>query len=174
METPALTGFVGQRRLDHALVIGAGLLAFWAGYFGAAVAFFGGTAALAPGTEVAGARRWAGVVGAMACWGWFSLAFVLAKGGPVLNATLYPVLTAGLAPIVGRWLVFGPAPGELRTGLLDFSLSPLVDALLILLFGGSFFVTLLTLWASALGEEERVEWERTNLPDEFYDEFVEE
>ncbi|WP_331234583.1 hypothetical protein [Natronorarus salvus] len=173
METPALAGFVGQRRLDHALVIGAGVLAFWIGYFGAAVAFFGGIEALAPGTQIDGARRWAGVVGAMACWGAFACAFVLARGGPVLDATLYPILTTGLAPIVGRWLAFGPAPGELRAGVLDLSLSPLVDALLILLFGGSFFVTLLTLWASALGEEERAAWERENLPAEFYDEFVE-
>jgi hypothetical protein len=174
METPALAGFAGESRLGHLLVVSLGVLAFWGGYFGAAIAFFGGIEALAPGTEIDGARRWAGAIGAMACWGAYAFAFVLARGGPVLNATLYPLLTAGLAPLAGRWLVFGPAPGELRAGLLDFSFSPLLDALLILLFGGSFFVTLLTLWASALGEEERTEWERTNLPPEFYDEFVEE
>jgi len=172
METPALAGFAGESRLGHALVISLGVLAFWAGYFGAAVVFFGGIDALAPGTEVAGARRWSGVVAALACWGWFALAFVLARGGPVLNATLYPILTVGLAPLAGRWLAFGSAPGALRAGLLDFSFSPLLDALLILLFGGSFFVTLLTLWASTLGEAERAAWERENLPAEFYDEFV--
>lgn len=171
-ETPALDGFAGETRSGHALTVAGGVAACWIGYFGAA-ALVGDLAHVAPDSDATAVIRAATMGAGVACWGYFALAFVLARGGPVLDAAVYPLAILAIAPTVGRWVVFGPAPGLLFSRLVGFSLEPLVLALVAFVPGFGTFVAILAVWASRLDESQRREWERTCLTEAFYDAFVE-
>lgn len=169
-----LTPFVGQSRTEHALVLAGGVLACLAGYVGAAAAFFG-LAALGHG-EPAGPQRVAGVFASLACWGFYALAFVRGKGGPVTDVLAYPVATVTVVPFAFRWTAFGPAWGALadRFGFFLFQPALFVDAAAHLLPGLVLCAGALTAWASLLGEEAVEAWQREHLSEPFRAAFVEE
>lgn len=165
--------FAGESRRDCLIVAAGGVAAFLVGYAGAAAVFFG-LGALDHGVD-RDARRIAGTFGSLACWGFYAAMFTRGKGGPILNAVVYPVGTAVLVPVGFRWLLFGPDWGGLRERLGFFLFRPalFVDAAFLLGPGLVFFASVLTLWASRLGEAEVERWQRTHLREEFYREFVE-
>lgn len=175
MEVPlGLAPFARQSRLEHALVVVAGAVAFAAGYLGGAALVFG-TDALAHGGDRTPLRV-AGAAGSIACWGVYGLAFVRGKGGPVLNATAYPLATATLAPTALRWTLFGPNPAALRERFGFFLFNPglFVDAAALVVPGISAFVTVLSVWGATLDEAEIEAWQRRHLRPAFYAAFVEE
>ncbi len=172
MATPATDGFVGETRRDQVLVVLGGVLACWIGYFGAVALVYGDVSALVAGEETTDPRRVAAIGSGIVCWGYYGLAFVRARGGPVLNATIYPPITLVLAPIPARWLTFGPDPWGLVSGLFSFSFEPLVLLALTIGPGLGGFVTILLIWSATIDPDERREWERRHLTAAFYDEFV--
>lgn len=173
MEVPlGLSGFADETPAGHALVLLGGAVAFAAGYLAAAALLFGGVAALDAGSATP--RRLAGVFGSLACWGLFALAFVRARGGPVLDALVYPIACAALVPLALRWALFGPDVAGLleRFGFVLLPVGPLVAAAAVTLPGLVFFASLLALWSAALDESRMREWEQRHLEAEFYEEFV--
>lgn len=169
LDTPALDGFAGRTRRDQMLTVLGGMLACLAGYVGAAVFVAGDLSVLADGSWGRVALAGASV----ACWGYYALAFVRARGGPVLDALLYPMLTVGIAPTLLRWLVVGPDPGRAVEGLVSLSLDPIVTVAFAILPGIGWFGVILAIWSSRLDESQRREWERVNLTPAFRGAFVE-
>lgn len=167
-----LAPFANQSRLEHAGVLLGGALACLIGYVGAAVLLFG-LGALDHG-DPAGPRRVASVFASLACWGFYTAAFVRGKGGPVTDVVAYPIATVTVVPFAFRWSVFGPAWDAVRDriGFLVFQPELLVDAAALVVPGVAFTAGLLTLWASLLGETAIEEWQREHLSREFRREFV--
>ncbi|WP_418286700.1 hypothetical protein [Halorubrum sp. DTA46] len=166
--------FAGQSRAAHAAVLVGGALACLLGYVGAAAVLFEPTA-LAHDAP-AGSRRVAAAFASLACWGFYSAAFVRGKGGPVTNVVVSPLVTVTVLPFAYRWIVFGPAWDAIRdrVSLLYFRPSVFVDAAALVLPGLVFSAGLLTLWASLLGEEAVEKWQREHLSREFRRAFVDE
>lgn len=170
-----LSPFAGETRWGHALVLLAGVLGFLAGYLGSALLFFEGIATFAPGSPRLPSLL-AAAFGSLGCWGAFAAAFVRGRGGPVLNALVYPIAVVTIVPVVVRWTLFGPnLAGMLdRLGFVLFPVEVIVTALALVVPGVAFFTSLLALWASSLEEEQRRSWQREQLTREFYEEFTEE
>lgn len=71
--------------------------------------------AAASGPEALAARR-AGIrVASATCWLWFSLAFTVGKGGPILNVSLYPAGALVLGPYLSALAYVGRLPPEMFT-----------------------------------------------------------
>lgn len=175
MERPqGLEPFVDQSRTGHVLTVAGGVLACVLGYVGAATLLFG-LGSLDHGAPP-GPRRAATVVASLVCWGYYTAAFVRGKGGPVADVLVYPTATMAVVPVAVRWLVFGPDWVALRErfGFVIVRPEILVDVVTHLLPGVVLCATLLTLWASRLGEEELSAWQRRHLSAEFRAAFVEE
>ncbi len=168
-----LAPFAGESRLDCGLVAAGGVVAFAAGYLATAL-LIGGLGVLDHGGDRT-ARRLAGAGGSVLCWSYFALAFTRARGGPVLNAVVYPVATAVLAPFALRWALFGPDWAGLRDRVGFFLFRPdlLLDAAALLVPGALTFLSLLSAWGATLSDDEIDAWQREHLREEFYDAFVE-
>lgn len=166
-DAPAFDGFAGRSRPDQAVTVAGGAVACLVGYLGVALAV-GDLSALADG---GGSRRLAAAGAGVACWGYYGLAFVRARGGPVLDAVLYPLVTVGVVPRLYRWVAFGPDAG----GLLAWSLSlePLVLTAYAVVPGLGAFVAVLAVWGARLDEDERRAWERRHLTPAFREAFLE-
>ncbi|SMO41973.1 hypothetical protein [Halorubrum cibi] len=166
--------FADQSPRDHALVLALGALACLVGYVGSAALFFG-LGALDHGGSAA-PRRVASVFASLACWTVYAVAFVRGRGGPVTDVLAYPIATVGVVPFAARWLAFGPAWGALRDRIGFFLFRPdlLIDAAALVVPGIALCASLLTLWASRLGEAEVRAWQRRHLSAEFREAFVEE
>lgn len=169
IDTPALDGFAGRTRLDRTLTVIGGVLACLAGYVGVVVLVYGDPSVLTG--EGRTPRRLAIAGASVACWGYYGLAFVRARGGPVLDALVYPLLTVGVVPTLSRWLAFGVDVGDLFPGL---SLEPLVLVVLAVGPGVLSFGVILAVWAARLDEGARREWERRHLTQAFRAAFLEE
>jgi len=170
-DAPAFEGFVGQRGRDQALTVAGGGLACLAGYLAAATLLAGDVSAVA--ADGGWARRFAAAGAGVACWSYYVAAFVRGRGGPVLDAVLYPLVTVGVVPTLWRLLAAGDA-GGLLGGWLSLSLAPLVLAAFAVVPGVGAFLTLLALWAARLDEAARREWEQRHLTPSFRAAFLEE
>lgn len=170
-----LSAFAGETRLGHALLVLVGAAGFLAGYLGSAVLFFEGLETFAPGALRVPSLI-AGAFGSLGCWGVFAVGFVRGRGGPVLNAVVYPVPIVATLPVAVRWTVFGPEIGGLlgRFGFVLFPVEVLIAAVALIVPGVVFFASLLAVWAATLDEDRRRTWQRERLSPEFYEEFVEE
>lgn len=168
-----LSPFAGETRRGHVLVIFAGVLGFLCGYLGSALVFFDGLSTFAPGASRAPTLL-AGAFGSMGCWGAFAIAFVRGRGGPVLNALVYPIPIASLLPIAVRWGAFGPDVGGIaeRIGFVLFPIEAIASASALTVPGIVFFASLLAVWAARLDEDERRAWQRKRLTREFSRAFV--
>ncbi len=164
--------FARQSRTEHAAVLVGGALACLVAYVGIAALLFG-VESLAHG-EPTGPRYVAAVFASLACWGFYSVAFMRGKGGPVTNVVAYPLVTVLLLPFLFRWITFGPVWSAVRERIVFvfFELSMFVEAAALVIPGLVFCVGLLALWASRLGEDGVSDWQRTHLSPEFRDEFV--
>ncbi|GAB6879934.1 hypothetical protein JCM17823_22080 [Halorubrum gandharaense] len=166
--------FANQSRAEHAAVAVGGVLACLVGYVGGAVLLYD-LSALDHGAP-AGPRRVATVFASLACWGYYTLAFIRGKGGPVTNVLAYPFLTVTLVPFLLRWTVFGPnwEGARSRVGFFLPDLGMAVDAALAVVPGLTLCVTLITIWASVLGAEGARKWQEKYLSPAFREAFVEE
>ncbi len=169
IDAPALDGFAGRTRRDQALTVFGGVLACLVGYVGAVALVYGDPSVLA--ADGRNPRRIAAAGASVACWGYYALAFVRARGGPVLDVLVYPLVTVGVAPTLLRLVAFGVDAAMLFPGL---SLEPLVLAALAVVPGVGWFCVILAVWSSRLDERERREWERRHLTPAFREQFVDE
>lgn len=173
MQRPlGLASFDHQSRLIHVLTALGGVVVFWLAYAGAVVAVYGDLSVVGPETAI-GEQRVGALAGGVAVWTYFGLAFVRAKGGPVLDALVYPFAIVAGVSHGGRWLLFGFDAGDAFDrfiGILVFE--PLLTTAVAVIPGLGAFVTILTIWAWLIGEEDRREWERCHLTEAFYREYV--
>lgn len=174
MDRPlGLASFRKQTRAEHLAVVLLAAIACAVAYVVAAVLLFG-LGALDHGVDRT-ARRVAGAVASIACWSVFAVAFTRGKGGPVLNAVVYPAFTVGVVPLLVRWTVFGPNLAGIRRRF-EFALfrpGLLVDAAALLGPGLLAFASILSVWGALRNEEEIRRWQREHLDPEFHDRFVE-
>lgn len=168
-----LAPFRKQTRAEHVAVVLLAAIACAVAYVGAAILLFG-LGALDHGVDRT-ARRVAGAFASVACWSVFAVAFTRGKGGPVLNAVVYPALTVGLVPLLVRWAVFGPNWAGIRRRFEFVLFRPglLVDAAALLGPGLLAFASILSVWGALQSDEEIRRWQREHLDPEFYDQFVE-
>lgn len=75
-----------------------------------------------------------------ACWLWFSLAFIVGKGGPFLNTVFYPLGALLFGPYMTALTANGRLPAEMYTAGEPTSLRFVVVGLGIFLPG--FFLSL--------------------------------
>lgn len=171
---PGFAPFTNQSRLTHAGVVIGGALACLGGYVGAAELLFGADALAYD--EPASGHRIGAVFGSLACWGFYTVAFIRAKGGPVTNIVIFPISTVAVVPFAYRWIVFGPVWESIRARIAFIFFRPgvFIDAAALILPGLAFSAVLLAVWSSRLGEEGVRAWQRENLSVEFRREFVDE
>ena len=169
-----LEPFTGQSRTEHAGVLVVGALACLLAYVGTAAVLFG-VDSLGHGEPI-GPRYAAAVIASLACWGYYSVAFAVGRGGPVTNVVAYPLATVSVLPLSFRWVAFGPVWSAVRERFVFvfFEPSMFAEAAALVLPGRCLCVGLLALWASRLGEDGIRDWQRTHLSPEFRDAFVDE
>lgn len=165
--------FADESHVDQVGVVGLGVLGFLVGYLGSAVIFFDGLATVAPMAPRPPALL-AGVFGSIGCWGIFALAFIRGRGGPVLNALVYPIVIVAVVPVVLRWILFGMDIDRVLAGVefVFFPVDAFVSAGALILPGVVFFGSMLAIWSARLDSDERRAWQREQLSVEFYEAFV--
>lgn len=122
-EGPLWWTFKHQTRLGHVLVVLAGL-GVWIGMYVVWLEVVGGSfeLAAATGAEARAARRGGMRAASVACWLWFSGAFVVGKGGPFLDIGVYPAGALVLGPYLTALAAFGRLPHEMFTAASPVSL----------------------------------------------------
>lgn len=180
-ERPAPTGalwwtFRSQTVVGHALAVLGGF-AVWCGAYVVHLSVVGGDVALAAagGPEALVARQAGIQVATFACWLWFTLAFIVGKGGPALNITLYPIGAMLFGPPTTALTVVGRLPSETFTAAEPTSLQLVVVALGISMPGLLLSLAVLGLYFAVLAPlfGAREAWQETHMPDAWH-EFVEE
>ena len=168
-ESPAFDGFAGRTRGQQMLTAFGGIIACLLGYAGATALVYGDLSILA---DEGVARRIALGGASVACWSYYAVTFIRGRGGPVLNALLFPLLTVGIVPTLSRGVLFGPDVTGLLGGLFSLSLEPLVLVAFAVVPGVGWFVMILTVWSVRIDNDQRRDWERRHLTEPFRDEFL--
>lgn len=164
--------FRRQSRVGHALTVLAGLGIWMATYWLHLSIVGGGVEQAAAGGADARAARRAGVqVASVGCWLWFAVAFVLGKGGPGLNLSLYPIGALVVGPYVSALAFVGRLPPEMFTTASPVSARFVAVAvavfapgfvLSLVVVGGFFLVSVF-----ALGTFEA--WSERHMPDDWHE-----
>ena len=141
--------FKNQTILGHALVVLVGV-AVWFGVYTYWLEAVAGNLQFATlGTpEAIDGRRAARGAASTACWLWFSIAFLIGKGGPFLNTFVYPATLLIVGPWITSLTAFGSWPRGSFTTAPRWTGTYLVDAFSIFLPG--FFVTVVVVGGFAL------------------------
>ena len=174
MDRPlSLEPFADQSRYQHLATVSGGIVVCLVAYFVAVFLVYSDLTILANETAIT-PQRVGGLVGGLAVWGYYALAFIRGYGSPVLNSTLYPLLTTLVAPFPARWILFGPDLTGLRSRFVGlWVVEPLITAVIVIMPSVGLYVTILTIWAWLLDDESREQWEQTKLTPAFYEAFVE-
>lgn len=163
--------FADQTRVEHLLVVLGGFAA-WFGTYAAWLDLAWGTIQYAGGetASAVAARQEANRVATVACYVWFSLAFMVGRGGPFLNTTLYPMT----ALVLGPWATGAAIGGRVTVSITEGSPTSgtlVVDALGMFLPGalvglalvGGFLLVIY--FVTGTGPE----WGRRHLPEEWHE-----
>lgn len=173
---PELSGFARQTRIEHALTFLGGVAVFAIAYLGTLELLLGGIeVAVSNDPEATALRRRAMAIGSVACWTYFTVAFVAARGGPLLNLVIYPGILVSAGPTILHYAVFNSNPRRTFTNSL-YVYSPTFtrDALTIIVPGAAACALILAIWAFLwLEPGEGWEWAERNLTEEFKEEFIE-
>lgn len=173
---PTLHGFANQSPIEHAFTVLGGVFVC-AGVYFASLDFLMGGIDLAV-SEAHGAttlRRRSAAIAGIACFAYFSIAFIFARGGPLLSFIFYPatVVTFGLPIITG--LVFGSRPDHLFTyGSYLYSPTFTRDSIAMATPGILTAFLIVGLWMLLTDNDELRKWADTNLTEGFKEEFIEE
>lgn len=164
--------FRSQTAVGHALVVLAGL-AVWAVAYAAYLSTVGGSVELAAagGPEARAARRAGARSASAACWLWFSLAFTVGKGGPMLNVSLYPAGALVVGPYLTALAAVGRLPPEMFTAAAPTSARFVAVGLGLFVPG---FVLSLALLGAFLGLKVYVTgtheaWADEHMPEEWHE-----
>lgn len=164
--------FDDQTWIGHALAAFGGF-AVWVGTYAFWLAVMQGGLDLltAEGTAEIAARHEAMTVATVACYVWFSVAFMLGKGGPFLNLTIYPVVSLAFGPVVTSLVVTGWVAGSFSTGSTFASPTFVADVVTVLVpglvVGGSLVAGFLVVifYVTGTGPE----WEDRHMPEAWHE-----
>lgn len=173
---PTLHGFANQSSIEHALTVVGGVLVCAGVYFASLDFLMGGVEiAVSEAYEATALRRRSAMTAGVACFAYFSIAFIFARGGPLLSFIFYPatVVTFGLPLITG--IVFGFRPEDLFThGSFIYSPTFTRDAIAMATPGIVTALLIIGLWMLWTDNDALQEWADTNLTEGFREEFIEE
>lgn len=140
--------FENQTIVGHALVVLIGG-AVWFGIYLFSLDAAGSLSLATQGTsEALHARRDAVHLASIACWVWFSGAFIVGKGGPALNIVGYPIILMVTGPIVAALALFGGWPDGVLSEASVTSVTFLVDV--IYMFMPGFLISLVLVGSFSL------------------------
>lgn len=173
---PTLHGFADQSLVEHGLTVVGGVLVCAGVYFVSLDLLMGGIeVAVSEVHEATALRRQSATIAGIACFAYFSIAFIFARGGPLLSFVFYPaiLLSFGLPIITG--LLFEARPKNLLTHG-SFFLSPLFvrDTVTMVVPGIVTAFLIVGLWMLLTDNDELRKWADTNLTEGFKEEFIEE
>lgn len=163
--------FRRQSRVGHLIVVLSGL-GVWMATYAMQLSMVGGIGFSAAGGPEAIAARQASIpIATTVCWLWFSLAFMLGKGAPLLNVTLYPLGALLFGPYLTAWAVAGRIPPDMFMTVMPTSGRFVV--LTFMFFAPGFLLSLLVLGVF-LGVKTFVTgnidaWEGKHMPDEWHE-----
>jgi hypothetical protein len=173
---PTFHRFANQSPIEHAFtVVGGGLVCVGV-YFASLDLLMGGIElAVSEAYEATALRRQATTIAGIACFAYFSTAFIYARGGPLLSFIFYPAvfLTLGIPLLTS--IVFGTRPENLIThGSFFLSPSFVRDTVAMATPGILTAFLIVGLWMLWTDNETLREWAETNLTEGFKQEFIEE
>ena len=173
---PTFHGFADQSPIEHALTIVGGVLVCAGIYFGSLDFLMGGVeVAVSEAYEATALRRRSAAIAGIACFAYFSVAFIFARGGPLLSFAFYPIfiITFGLPVVTG--IVFGSRPDNFFThGSFVYSPTFTRDAILMATPGIVTAFLIIGCWMLLTDNDDLWEWAETNLTEGFKEEFIEE
>jgi hypothetical protein len=173
---PTFHGFADQSPVEHAFTVVGGVIVCAGVYFASLDLLMGGIElAVSEAHEATAPRRRAVTIAGIACFAYFSVAFIFARGGPLLSFAFYPLFTFSFAPSFMTWLFFGSSPRNLHTHG-SFLLSPVFvrDGVAMATPDIATAFLIVGLWMLWTDNDVLWEWAETNLTEEFKEEFIEE
>lgn len=172
LDDVVLWRFNDQTRLGHA-VAALGGFALWIGTFAIWLEVLHGNVHVVVADRPAGiaARQEAMMVATVACYVWFSVAFMLGKGGPFVNLFVYPIVWSAIGPTVTALTVAGWVSGSFSTGSTFASPVFILDVVRVflpgLLVGSALVVGFLVgiFYVTGTGSE----WEQRHMPEVWHE-----
>lgn len=173
---PTFHGFADQSPVEHAFTVVGGVIVCTGVYFASLDLLMGGIElAVSEAHEATALRRRSATIAGIACFAYFSVAFIFARGGPLLSFVFYPAvfLTLGLPIITG--LAFGTRPANLLThGSFFLSSSFARDTAAMATPGIATAFLIVGCWMLWTDNDALQEWADANLTEGFKEEFIEE
>jgi hypothetical protein len=172
---PTFHGFANQSSLEHAFTFIGGMLVCASVYFASLDLLMGGIeVAISEAHEATALRRRAATIAGVACFAYFSVAFILARGGPLLSFSFYPIVSLVYSIPLSTRLLFGTTPNNLHTHG-SFLLSPafIRDGIWMGTPGVVTAFLIVGVWMLLIDNDDLREWADTNLTEGFKEEFIE-
>ncbi len=173
---PTFHGFADQSRIEHALTVIGGVIVCTGVYFASLDFLMGGVElAVSETYEATLLRRRSLTIAGVACFAYFSFAFIFARGGPLLSFLFYPAVLLSFGMPFVTWLSFGKVPNNLHTHG-SFLLSPtfIRDGLWMGTPGIVTAFLIIGCWMLLTDNDVLEEWAETHLTEGFKEEFIEE
>lgn len=174
--SPTFHGFADQSPIEHAVTVVGGILVCTGVYFASLDLLLGGVdLAVAETYEATALRRRSATIAGIACFAYFSIAFIFARGGPLLSFAFYPIFTVTFGLPIATSMVFGSRPQNLFThGSFVYSPTFTRDAITMATPGILTAFLIVGLWMLWTDNDDLKEWAETNLTEGFKEEFIEE
>lgn len=173
---PTFHGFADQSSFEHGLTVVGGVLVCAGAYFVSLGLLMGGVeVAVSEAYEATALRRQSATIAGIACFAYFSIAFIFARGGPLLSFFFYPSLSLIYGIPFATWLIFGNTPKNIHTHR-SFLFSPTFVKDGVWMGTPGIFTAFLIvgLWMLLTDNDELRRWADTNLTEGFKEEFIEE
>ena len=170
-----LHGFADQSPIEHGLTVVGGMLVCAGVYFMSLDLLMGGVeVAVSEAYEATALRRRSAAIAGVACFTYFSVAFIFARGGPLLSFAFYPLFIVIYSIPYSTFVLFEEVPGSLHT-YGSFFLSPtFIRDTVVMVLPGIFTAFLIVgLWMLLTDTDDLQEWADTNLTEGLKEEFIE-
>lgn len=113
---PTLHGFADQSPIEHGLTVFGGVLVCAGVYFVSLDLLMGGVeVAVSEAPEATALRRRSAAIAGVVCFTYFSIAFIFARGGPLLSFVFYPLFSIIYSIPCLTLALFEKTPSELYT-----------------------------------------------------------
>ena len=172
---PTFHGFVNQSPFKHGLTVVGGVLICAGVYFASLDLLMGGVeVAVSEAYEATALRRQSATIAGIACFAYFSVAFIFARGGPLLSFFVYPSVSVIYGIPFVTWLFFGATPRNIHTHG-SFLISPTFvrDGIWMGTPGIVTAILIVGLWMLLTDNDDLWEWADVNLTEGFKEEFIE-
>lgn len=173
---PTFHGFADQSSFEHGLTVIGGMIVCAGVYFASLDFLMGGIEmAISEVPEATVLRRRSATIAGVICFLYFSIAFIFARGGPLLSFIFYPVVSLIYGIPFAIFVLFGKTPDNLHTHG-SFLISPTFvrDTVWMATPGILTAFLIIGLWMLWIDNDDLKQWAETNLTEGFKEEFIEE